>query len=1335
MKKYLSLFLVLVMLISSMPLNVFAEGEDAQSDEGSVSVAAAAEESAEDTKQDTKEEPKQDEPKQEEPAKEEPKQEEPAKEEPKQEEPAQEQPTEEQPTEEQPAEQQPTEEQPAEQQPAEQQPTDEQPTDEQPAEGEQEVTDPSLPADGLMENVPGLPGGGMIEFSAEYSIIDRFTLKEKTSESVTLTWRETVSPSASVADGGFVIDYGYGETPFASSTMRTVKVDAGETSCTITGLEIGRSYYFRISGRYSNESGEYFPGTPVELNAPVLICPYEPKDLWVDPYSASAVNLEWAAPEDTSHVTGYMIQWIDANGSESTPKYQQGADKTTYRPTNLKVGQTYTFRVYTYYTPVKTTKKILSEKYAENVFTVKLARPTKLDAAATSLSEIKLTWNNVSGATGFQIWRRRGSTGAYEQVGDIQATDKPKFVDQNDIRAGFTYIYYVVAYCTTGATNELGAPEIVCSDKSGEVAVTVFPPAPTGVKAVYKSDTEIEIKWNAVQDAEGYVLEGSDDGETFTPIELPNQLATYYIEDELDVGQIRYYRLKSYVVLAGNKALSENYSTVVYDTTRPLAPENLELCNPASYNQIMLTWDPSSGADGYEILRGTSSSTAPTWVAKDIDDPSILEWTDTGLTFNKVYYYRVRAYVYDTNGVKRVGPTTETKAFRAKPAATTIQSAAQVPETATATVEWDRVDGATGYYVYIRQNGGEYKLLSTVPGQQDQPVQQKTLNGLSLNTEYEIAIAAYRTVNGTKVAGDRSEPFPLSMEFYEPLDLAFTPVNQTSVKLTWKRMYGITGYEVFLECVNDPTQNETRLITSNSMTLTGLDSRNNYKASVRPYIKTDAYAYGDYCDPVDFYTAPVASAKLVVRAGSVEGQPVVNVYWRAVADCDGYIVERSTTKDSGYSVIMEPREGADNLSYVDKDALDIGTKYYYRVRAFSRSGVSTAPYGYVHAGAPITNSLILPPAQVQNLEAEVTGAKQVTLTWDEVDNAEGYYVYRKKKGGDYQRIGTVPFGTTTFESNWLLTGTEYTYYVCAYTGTVYGAKSTEVKARPAPLAPLSVDIVDVNARSVKLSWDSPTGATSYKVYAQLADGASKYMMTVNSKKATVTTTVKNLQYNTPYKFTVRACANGATGPESDPSMEVCTKMADVTGFTKVQTYYSTSAVKLDWAWIPDVTGYEVQKSTDGGSTWTAAAKPTASDCVVSGLSLRTPYSFRVRPYLVIDGTTHVGEWEEISDCYVVPGAVSGLRFRASSKSVIRMTWNGMANVDGYEVTYWVKGHWTETKTLRLEGSLGTGTITARLEGLDSNTTYAYYVRPIVQIAPGTYVYGKQSATLTSKTAK
>ena len=33
---------------------------------------------------------------------------------------------------------------------------------------------------------------------------------------------------------------------------------------------------------------------------------------------------------------------------------------------------------------------------------------------------------------------------------------------------------------------------------------------------------------------------------------------------------------------------------------------------------------------------------------------------------NKVYYYRVRAYVKDTNGVKRVGPTTETKAARAE---------------------------------------------------------------------------------------------------------------------------------------------------------------------------------------------------------------------------------------------------------------------------------------------------------------------------------------------------------------------------------------------------------------------------------------------------------------------------------------------------------------------------------------------------------------------------------------------------------------------------------------------------------------------------------------------
>ena len=72
----------------------------------------------------------------------------------------------------------------------------------------------------------------------------------------------------------------------------------------------------------------------------------------------------------------------------------------------------------------------------------------------------------------------------------------------------------------------------------------------------------------------------------------------------------------------------------------PPAPTGLT-CNAVSSSQINLSWNASSGATGYNIYRCTGTSCTPTNLVHTTSNTS---WSDTGLTTNTTYRYRVTAY-------------------------------------------------------------------------------------------------------------------------------------------------------------------------------------------------------------------------------------------------------------------------------------------------------------------------------------------------------------------------------------------------------------------------------------------------------------------------------------------------------------------------------------------------------------------------------------------------------------------------------------------------------------------------------------------------------------------
>ena len=75
-------------------------------------------------------------------------------------------------------------------------------------------------------------------------------------------------------------------------------------------------------------------------------------------------------------------------------------------------------------------------------------------------------------------------------------------------------------------------------------------------------------------------------------------------------------------------------------TTPPAAPTGLA-CEVVSISQIDLSWNASTGADGYNVYRCEGTSCTPT---TQVHTESGISWSDTGLISSTTYCYRLAAY-------------------------------------------------------------------------------------------------------------------------------------------------------------------------------------------------------------------------------------------------------------------------------------------------------------------------------------------------------------------------------------------------------------------------------------------------------------------------------------------------------------------------------------------------------------------------------------------------------------------------------------------------------------------------------------------------------------------
>ena len=247
---------------------------------------------------------------------------------------------------------------------------------------------------------------------------------------------------------------------------------------------------------------------------------------------------------------------------------------------------------------------------------------------------------------------------------------------------------------------------------------------------------------------------------------------------------------------------------------------------------------------------------------------------------------------------------------------------------------WKAVSGAVKYEVYrsTRQNSG-YSLLGTTTST------SYVNTGASTGTTYYYRVKA---VNRDGMASGYSNIVSGKAKAAAPAAPSVTAGNSSTGKprLTWKAVSGAVSYRIYRSESRGTGYSLLGTTSSTSYVNTGAAAGKTYYYRVKAVNRDGmASAYSNIVSGKATLPAPVLNIGLSVSSG----KPMLA--WDAVPGATSYRIYRSTSRDSGYSLLATTT----STSYVNTSAAK-GTTYYYRVKACNAAGLS--PYSNIVSARP-----------------------------------------------------------------------------------------------------------------------------------------------------------------------------------------------------------------------------------------------------------------------------------------------------------------------------------------------------------------------------------------------
>ncbi|QDY44822.1 hypothetical protein HF394_02495 [Planococcus glaciei] len=319
---------------------------------------------------------------------------------------------------------------------------------------------------------------------------------------------------------------------------------AKETSYIIDELKPNTTYYFKMKTIKSDPDYTVYSSDSQIIKA-------TPSLTGVTSVKAASggfdkVKVSWAK---SSEATGYEIyRAATSTGTYNLVGTVTSGSTLSYINSTLTTGRSYHYKVRAY--RLVNGKKIYSSFSTSANAKPILAAVTSAKAVSTGYSKNKISWAQVSGASGYEIHRATSKTGTYSNIKTISGAAVLTY-ENTGLTTGKNYFYKVRAYRMVDGVKIYGT-------YSGIVNAIPALAKPLKISAAKATSTSIKTSWSKVSEASGYeVYRATSQTGTYTKVKTLISASTVtFTNTGLSKGKTYYYKVRAYRTVNGKKIYS-----------------------------------------------------------------------------------------------------------------------------------------------------------------------------------------------------------------------------------------------------------------------------------------------------------------------------------------------------------------------------------------------------------------------------------------------------------------------------------------------------------------------------------------------------------------------------------------------------------------------------------------------------------------------------------------------------------------------------------------------------------------------------------------------------------
>ena len=817
------------------------------------------------------------------------------------------------------------------------------------------------------------------------------------------------------------------------------------------------------------------------------------------------------------------------------------------------------------------------------------AQPSSVDASDDGCNMTTISWNEVFDATQYDVYRNTANDfGTSTWVGSTDVTT----LDDSGAAPAVEYYYWV----TASSAN--------CGESSPSSSVTGYSlpgiEIPTNVVATQESlCNEIRLTWDASNQnvVTTYTIYRSPDSDIANRIQLsPTTTDTTFLDDDpLLVAGIQYYywvtgtnscgTSPDSIVASGTAGDGADSPTIVTATDSGLS----SFCN-----QVVITWAASSGATSYMVYRNV------------VDDADTAEWIDTttwpmsidssALPATTYYYWVTSVTSCGESDRDDVDNSDSGSLGQLAPPNDLLASDPDFVGCGSVELTWTPVEYATAYYVYRSTSSsfpGSDGLIGLAEG-------DLYLDNQLDDDQFNVPLYYWLESVG-EYCDSPATHSQLAEGLARPPLVAPTTVRSShgtvcnEVWIDWDEDVNALYFHVYRNTVEDYltadllTDPATAPTTNVYVDSSAFDPDTDYYYWVRTVntCGTSSYSNSDIGYPADIPSSPIVSA----TQGSICDSIMVS--WGTIPTANRYQIFRSLEEDDGFpEYIVEVT--TPTTAWTDFGVIP-DVDYYYWVAALNDCTTS----GTDGDGNRGWIGELAVPTNVQASQLEFCG--NVTITWDTVDNAVNYNLYRKlvdASGEDptlSELIGNSD-GATSFVDSDINPSNQYYYWVKAVNYTICGesdfSSSSIGQSLPPVIVPSEVNAtVNEQCGQITITWVHDETLTTYTVLRNTADSVGGAVVVATNLPDTTFVDTEGAGEGQPFESGVPyfywVVANNACG-DSDYSQPAALGQAgdDPAQPTGLTASPSCNAVILNWTQVEGASSYQLVRRTSPTSTAT-----------------------------------------------------------------------------------------------------------------------------------------------------